>query len=132
MIFPGQNGYIGCCRTGIKSFVLWTSGFDRLLLSGFRPNLIFFFDIRSPDTLGSDKIRIFGTGQILSQDSTIFDRTQAYPTTGNKQNSLFNMIPDFITIPSFYFSRNRLNTYGFPSSIFVFSCIKGPTDSGHW
>ncbi|CAF1464931.1 unnamed protein product [Adineta ricciae] len=128
---PGENDHIGSCRTGIKSFVSRTIGFDRLLLSGFRSNLIFFFDIRPSDTLSSDKIHTFRTGRILSQDSTSSDRTQPYPMPGKEQNSLFHMIPRSIIIPSNCCHRNRSDIYGFPLSIFVFSCIMVPTDIGH-
>ena len=46
---PGQNGYIGSCRTGFKSAATRRIGFGRLLFVGFRCYPLFSFDIRWPD-----------------------------------------------------------------------------------
>jgi hypothetical protein len=63
---PGQSGYVGSCRTGIKSVVTRVIGFGRLLLTGFRSYPLFFFDIRLSNSPRSDWIHTVRTDQIRS------------------------------------------------------------------
>jgi len=82
---PGQNGYIGSCRTGFKSVATWLIGSGRLLFVGFRCYPLYSFDIRWSDSRNSDKILTVGIGQIRSQDLFASDVIQGNLVSRNRR-----------------------------------------------
>ena len=104
--YPGQKGYIGSCRTGIKSVATRKIGSDRLLFAGFRCDPLFSFDIRWSDSSSFDQIHTFGTDQIRFQEPIISNRIQDNPASRNRRYLWVHMTQDFRIKPFNHCYRN--------------------------
>jgi hypothetical protein len=108
-VIPGQNGYIGSCRTGFKSVATSLIGSGRLLFVGFRCYPLYSFDIRWSDSPNSDKILTVGIGQIRSQDLFASDVIQGNLVSRNRRILWFYMTSDFMIKPFNHRYRNLSN-----------------------
>ena len=132
---PGQNGYIGSCRTGLKSVATRQIGFGRLLFAGFRCDSLCSFDIRWSDSWSSDQIHTFGTDQIRYQDLIISDLNQDNPVSRNGRYLSVHMTQDFRIKPFNHCHRNLSDyiwMWEFHWSDFFLSDNMDPTGSSCW